>query len=64
MYPAYVCGKDQKTCVKENSRCVLIPIWGILGGTYLWLGLCHPRGRRCEHGGLRGPFRVVDKAGV
>jgi len=53
VYPAYV-------CMKENSGCVLIPIWGILGGTYVWLGLCHPRGHRCE----RGPFRVADKAGV
>ena len=28
------------------------------------LGLCHPRGHRCERGGVRGPFHVADKAGV
>ena len=39
VYPAYVCGKEQKTCVNGKSGCVLIPIWGILSGTYVWLGL-------------------------
>jgi len=36
---------------------------GILSGTYVWLGLCHHRGLMCERGGVRGPFRVADKAG-
>ena len=29
----------------------------------MWLGLCHPRGLMCKHGGVHGPFRVADKAG-
>ena len=27
----------------------------------MWLGLCHPRGRICERGGVCGPFHVADK---
>jgi hypothetical protein len=56
--------RAKNTCMRGNSGCVLIPVWGILGSTYVWLGLCHPRGRRCEHGGEHGPFRVANKASV
>jgi len=35
-----------------------------VSGTRVWLGFCHPRGLTCERGGVRGPFRVADKAGV
>jgi hypothetical protein len=62
--PAYVCRKEQKLRGRRNSGCVLIHIWCILGGIYMCLGLCHPRGRRCERGGVRGSFHVADKAGV
>ena len=27
----------KKLCVRGNSRCVLIPVWGTLSGTYVWL---------------------------
>jgi hypothetical protein len=30
----------------------------------VWLGLCHPRGCRCECGGVHGPFSVAVKACV
>jgi len=30
----------------------------------VWLGLCHPRGCRCERGGERGPLHVAVKASI
>jgi hypothetical protein len=30
----------------------------------VWLGLYHPMGLVCERGGVHGPFRVADKAGI
>jgi len=42
----------------------MISVWDVLSGTYVWLGLYHPSGLMCERGGVRGPFRVADKAGV
>jgi len=45
--------RAKDTFVRGNIGC-LDPY--LLGGTYVWLGLCHPRGRRCERGGVLVPF--------
>ena len=53
--------EERKTRVRGNSRSVLVSVWGMLGGTYVWLGLCHLRGRRCGRGGVPAPFHVANK---
>jgi len=45
------------------SVCRLKQCFAGVSGARVWLGLCHPRGLMCERGGVRGPFRVEDKAG-
>jgi len=57
-------GKSKKTRVRGTSGRVMISVWGILSGTYVWLGLCHPKGLMCERGGVCVPFHVADKAGI
>ena len=39
--------------------------WSVAGlpGLHAWLDLFHPRGRRCERCGVRGPFRVAIRIG-
>ena len=36
VYTLHTCGKDKKLCVRGDSRCVQIPIWGTLSSTYVW----------------------------
>jgi len=55
--------RAEKPICEKGPVGVMISIWGLLSGTYVWLGLCHPRGFMCERGGVRGPFRVADKVG-
>jgi len=58
-------GKRKKPMCERGPvcACVMILYVGILSGTCVWLGLCHPRVLMCERGGMSGPFRVADKAG-